>query len=289
MAWSLYRWVWRLESPLHIGMAPAGNLNRTRLYVPARNLWGTLTEALAQSMASVSTFPDYQRVGDQLKEGIRFSYLFPAEQEGNEWKAWLPHYKTGAELVWRREDQTADVADRTFRTRLLSTRPGTAIAPDSDTAQEATLREFEVIGPYWRSNQSVVGLVGYVFVQSSSGSTGTCCQLLGSPPPELLLIGGDTKYGLGRILRINCQNANDIFGCKVDLNQNDPVVKSDHILAHALPPASSNNFKGQYEVIAGWDYSKQLQSSRDLLCQPGSKTDQQQDWKILNTGYWQTR
>lgn len=40
MAWQVYRWVWQLESPLHIGLVPAGILNRTRLYIPARTMWG---------------------------------------------------------------------------------------------------------------------------------------------------------------------------------------------------------------------------------------------------------
>lgn len=48
MTWSLFRWVWRLEAPLHVGIPPAGSLDRCRLYLPARNLWAALTAALAR-------------------------------------------------------------------------------------------------------------------------------------------------------------------------------------------------------------------------------------------------
>jgi len=51
MSWTLYRWVWRLEAPLFLGMPPSGSLNRCRLYVPACNLWGALTAELAQRRA----------------------------------------------------------------------------------------------------------------------------------------------------------------------------------------------------------------------------------------------
>lgn len=290
MAWKLFRWVWRLESPLHIGAPPAGALNRTRLYVPARALWGALTAELARTRGT--SFPNYRQVGDQLKKETRLIYLYPAEEVEGRWKAWLPRYQEGAGLVWEREDKTTEEepqGDRKFRIRLLSTCPGTAIAPESDTAHEGTLREFELVGPYWRDGSRAmalpVGLVGYLFVNAGQSAGAGAPQLAGSEIPKLLFVGGDTRYGLGRICHVECQSANDLFGCPVDLNQNDPVVKSSRVLAHALTP-TPNNFKGQYERVVGWDYNDQLQLSSEMLLQPGSKTDQDQSWKIQDTGHW---
>ncbi|GIW70798.1 MAG: hypothetical protein KatS3mg102_0340 [Planctomycetota bacterium] len=51
MSWSLFRWTWQLESPLYVGMPPAGSLNRCRLYVPARALWGAVTAEIARAAA----------------------------------------------------------------------------------------------------------------------------------------------------------------------------------------------------------------------------------------------
>jgi hypothetical protein len=139
MAWQVYRWVWRLESTLHIGLSPAGFLNRTRLYIPARTMWGALTAVLAQRNAS-GAWPDYQGIGNTLKEQARFSYLYPAEQVGGEWHPWLPRYEEKG-LCWQRQNSEEKLSDRSFRQRLLSTHPGTAIDPASDTAAEGTLRE----------------------------------------------------------------------------------------------------------------------------------------------------
>ena len=52
MSWSLQRWTWLLESPLFVGTTPAGSLNRCRLYVPARALWGAMTAELSRRQAA---------------------------------------------------------------------------------------------------------------------------------------------------------------------------------------------------------------------------------------------
>ncbi|GBD02287.1 hypothetical protein HRbin18_02024 [bacterium HR18] len=285
MAWSLYRWVWQVESPLHIGMAPAGMLNRTRLYVPARTLWGALTAELARSKAT--SFPDYKGIGERLKKETRFSYLYPAEEVDGEWKAWLPRYREGKGLVWEREDRAKSEKNRAFRMRLLSTRPGTAIAPESNTAHEGTLREFEVVGPYWRDEMGgrPVALVGYVFVQSGTGAAEDKLQLCGSPVPEVLWCGGDTRYGLGKIRWVACRKVTDFFGCPVECDKADPVVQqSCRILAHV--PANSMHMQGEYELLIGWDDNK-LQSSAELYWQPGTVSNKPLPWKVLEDGYWE--
>ncbi len=103
MSWTLYRWTWRLESSLFVGALPAGSLNRCRLYVPSRTLWGGLTAELARRGAS--DFPDYGKKGRMLLENARLTYLFPAEGDGEAWRAWLPRYEKRDGLVWRREDR----------------------------------------------------------------------------------------------------------------------------------------------------------------------------------------
>ncbi|OAT82909.1 hypothetical protein [Desulfotomaculum copahuensis] len=107
MKWTLQRWVWQLQSPLFIGMPPSGALNRCRLYIPARVMWGAFTAEIARSRAQSN--PDnidelYKAVGDDLKEKVRFSYLYPAEYTADGWLAWLPRYESGKGQSWRRED-----------------------------------------------------------------------------------------------------------------------------------------------------------------------------------------
>ncbi|GIW70797.1 MAG: hypothetical protein KatS3mg102_0339 [Planctomycetota bacterium] len=145
----------------------------------------------------------YEEVGEELRQKVRFTYLFPAERSGNEWHAWLPRYVEDKGLVWQREDATHhELSDRQFRMRLLSTRPSTAIEPSSDTAAEGSLRETECMNTWWRDREGKpggpVGLVGYVFLHALEKGMRDGLEQL-----DLITVGGDTRYGLGRLRRID--------------------------------------------------------------------------------------
>ncbi len=285
MAWSLYRWVWRLESPLHIGIAPAGMLNRTRLYMPARTLWGALTAELAR--LKNQQFPDYEKVGAELQKKTRLSYFYPAEKVNGRWIAWLPHFKEREGLVWEREDGRIE-GDRKFRNRLLITRPGTAIEPESDTAAEGTLREFEMISPYWRADKTsfqALAMVGYIFSQDE-GIIQELVQI------RLLLIGGDTRYGLGKLRQVIWQKANNFFNNKINLNNDEPVVTAERVLAHTRPSSGLDQFKGAMEYLGGWDIIRGGLKIQGLTWVPGSVLENAKnghDFVIQEDGLWSKR
>lgn len=282
MAWVLYRWVWRVESPLHIGMPPAGALNRTRLYVPARALWGALTAELARRR-NPNQFPDYASVGKSVQAGIRLSYLFPAEPVGRDWKAWLPRYEKGRGLVWQREEDHETLEDRLFRMRLLITQSGTAIEPESDTALEGTLREFELISPYWQNSGDIpkqVAMVGYMFCRD---------QRLWAEIYEVqeLFVGGDIRYGFGRLTRIACNISPQFFdGVPVDLQATSPAVITSRILAHAVMKPGSDLI-GAIECLSGWDMVQGGLKHPELVWAPGSSLSRDQKFNIKEDGLWE--
>jgi hypothetical protein len=113
MSWTLHRWTWVLNGPLFVGFAPSGSLNRCRIYVPARTVWGAVTAEAARQAAQGE--PHYKGVGDQLRNDARFTYLYPAERVRDLWLGWLPRYAPGIGLCWQREDNRgeplADEAD----------------------------------------------------------------------------------------------------------------------------------------------------------------------------------
>lgn len=294
MSWQLYRWVWQLCSPLHIGTTPAGSLNRTRLYIPARNMWAALTAEIARRRAATS-FPDYQQIGEMLREHARFSYLFPAEKVHGSWYAWLPRYQTnnGASgLFWYREDGgAAPVPDRRFRQRLLDTRLGTAIAPGSNTAEDATLREFEYVMPFWRLERSEKGysapqpvaFVGYCFLRNTGTGTiqGDVTQICE------ILIGGESRYGFGRLSRVQWEQEDKVFGVSVDLNNQDPLLQGlGYLLAHASLSVSAETW-GDWEVLVRWDWQT-LQGNNSPVWRPGTKI-RPANFIITPDGLWQVQ
>jgi len=283
VSWTLFRWTWRLESSLFVGAPPAGSLNRCRLYVPSRALWGALTAELARRREN--GFPRYETEGTTLHKNARFTYLFPAECDRKHWRAWLPRYEERDGLVWRREDRPDgkhDLTNRQMRLRLLDARPGTAIDPDSDSAEEGSLRETECVLPQWRNNESPVAFVGYVLLQQDL--------------PELrditaLFLGGDTRYGLGWLRRLEMTPASEVFGAGVSLNQDAPVVQSGRLLAHTRPADHVAEIVGSQELLAGWDRTKAdpfRQVSGTPLWIPGSRVRDGRvaDWAIEEDGIW---
>ncbi|GBD31896.1 hypothetical protein HRbin33_00857 [bacterium HR33] len=289
MTWSLFRWTWQLESPLYVGMPPSGSLNRCRLYVPARALWGAVTAEIARAKAQ-NRFANYKDVGSKIQGHVRFTYLFPAERSGNEWHAWLPRYVEDKGLVWQREDATHhELSDRQLRMRLLSTRPSTAIEPSSDTAAEGSLRETECMNTWWRDREGKpggpVGLVGYVFLHADleKGIRDRLEQL------ELIMVGGDTRYGLGRLRRLTkITPPGDVFGCKVDLAKKDPEVETERVLAHAeLNAKAQPQLCGNLELLRGWDYGKSDHRGAEIPpWVPGSASGAAYLWRINASGHW---
>lgn len=279
MSWQGFRWIWRVETPLFLGMPPAEALNRCRPYVPGRVLWGALTAELARRRNRES-FPNYREVGETVVRDCRPTYLFPAEEQERDFVAWLPKFDEGG-LQWCRERAKESCSDREFRRRLFDTRPSTAIDPASDSASEGTLRETECIAPWWRGQRnepSPVFLSGYVFLREEA-----CLQEIEAV--DTLLIGGDTRYGLGRIRREKWQALSrdpSIFGRSFSLDKTDPEIMSDVVYGHAPVDALS---RGQKELLGGWDFDSPKQ--RTLHWVPGScVSDGAKAWSLDAYGCW---
>lgn len=294
MSWSLTCWIWRAEGPVHVGISPAGSVNRCRLYVPARTMWGALTAELARHHAA-STFPDYRNWGKKLRETARFSYLYPAEWDGQTWRAWLPSFEAGQGLVWFREDPRARprLGDRQMRMRLLSTRAATAIHPETDTAAEASLRETECINTHWRDESGrpagPLAFKGYVFLRDAA-------ELV--LEINTIVIGGDSRYGLGLLRQIESEPAGSLFDLETEHNSENPSVHTDWLLAHGeVTPQQIGqsegasgavvSLRGAHEVLCGWDESARgLQCIAGPLWVPGSRSDSKEKWRITDQGIW---
>ncbi len=280
MSWSLHRWAWLIETPLFVGSPPAGSLNRCRPYVLARGIWAALTSELAQ--AGANGFPDYQQQGNTLRECVRFTYLYPAALVNGAWRAWLPEYVWDRGLVWRREDNTnGSVADRLFRRWIIDARAGTAIDADSDTAAEATLRETECVMTNWRagspSGSEPVALVGYVFLKDRPD--------VNLETATTIFIGGDTRYGLGRLRRVEFAQADTVFGARPMLDGSEPQVLSSRLLGHAI---SKREVYGAKEAMTMWDRTAAdpLVSVGTPRWVPGSCTCKDVAWTINSEGTW---
>jgi len=285
MTWTALRWVWRLEAPLFVGIPPAGALNRCRPYVPARTLWGAVTAEISRS-SNGDSFPDYRKRGEEIREQCRFTYLFPAEKRGDKVLAWRPLFRKKG-LQWCCNGGEEYLSDRDFRRRLMGSRPGTAIAPESYSASEGTLRETECINPWWRDSNcqeetSAVLLLGYVFLRKN----GFRSQL---DNIDTLFVGGDTRYGHGRISRVGGhKEAGDVsvFGKPIHRDRENPGIQSDIIWGHALEGdwQKKQMIQGEQELLGGWNQGSPWRGK--LTWAPGTFLTESAVWSIEKDGYW---
>lgn len=290
MTWSLFRWVWQLDGPLYVGMPPAGSLNRTRLYVPARALWGALTAEIARVEAE-SGIPEYRTVGDQLRKECRFTYLFPAEKENGRWNAWLPSYRDGLGLAWRRENcNKPPIPDRAFRRRMLFTRPGTSINASTDSTEDGSLRETECIQTHWRDDQGKdagkLALVGYMFLRAEPKKVKQSPKYRRLVRINTLFVGGDTRYGLGRLTRVNLEvvKSATIYDMTAKLEARSPMLVGNTVLAHAK---ADLEMVGALELVGGWEVGRILSLDQaDSHWQPGSRCQSSATWEIDSNGVW---
>ena len=284
MSWTLYRWTWCVRAPLYLGLPPAGSLNRTRIFVPARTLWGALTAELARHEA-VKDNPNYKKVGRELHENARLGYLFPSERTNDQWRAWLPKYCEHKGLVWTREGDTPPQyqPDRAFRRRILNAKQGTSIDPAADTAEDGSLRETECIQTRWRAadgpDEPPVGMTGHVFLRG-----GLRRRLKNI---RQLFVGGDTRYGLGLIEREGDMYETDkFFGDPIELNGNDsPCVVADVVRGHAVDKEDPSTLRGDKERVLGWDNGT-LRNDVSILWRPGSSCSGSYKWTIEEHGLW---
>jgi len=108
-----------------------------------------------------------------------------------------------------------------------------------------------------------------------------------------LFVGGDTRYGLGRLRRVafNQVKQGGPFGSEVNLDAEDPEVALSTVWAHAHGLASHAHgrvsLSGALELLGGWDHRSIRRLDQALpLWQPGSCATAPIRWSIGTDGLW---
>jgi len=224
MIWQKYRLVFRLLAPLHIGYRTAGNLMQTRGYVPGKVLWAALTTRLTRDEDNDTDGQRYIEIGQQVQDHFRFTYLYPATQNGNGYKTYYP---------W----------DKDFDYLFLNSYASTSLNYASQSAEETMLHETEFISPHTRTEQQVY-LVGDLYAKTElSDSLNKWQDTL-----DRLQLGAERGYGWGRVQKILCDSRGDRF-------DNEPTVElqnGDRITAH-WKAADVTGIVGPIEPLIGWE------------------------------------
>ncbi len=282
MGWRVYSLTYELQSPLHIGYHKVGNVQRTRYYVPARNLWAACTERLVRSGFSVSGAPagDYQRIGQWLREHCAFTYFFVA---GEESLCFPNHTSTG--LCYGKLP-TAE-----FERRFVRPYVATALEAVSASAANDSLHEVELVVASTGLGSRTT-LRGWCFLDerglSELGGERWHARL------SELQIGGERRYGFG-CLRLVAEpsQTKSIEEYVVTVSGRRPTIRVEGekpLLAHT--PALELNARGMLEPLVGRETTESSRFGQKLTravmyWAPGAVCEDAQEFSIGANGTWE--
>jgi hypothetical protein len=272
MSWQKFHVVYELHSPLHIGYHKVGNVQRTRYYIPARNLWGAVTEALTRrgfSTHGVSS-GNYQQVGEWVKKHCAFGYWFVYENS----KLLTPCYcKDGLKY--------GNLSVSEFERRYLDSHVTTALDSKTNSAQYGSLHEVEFIAPYSR-NGARTQVSGSVFLDDEAKKILNWEYWLSN-----LQVGGERHYGFGTIRLIEMKSEGDPITCTRPCQS---VSEDKPFLAH-VSVATNIQIRGQIEPLVGratlqsHAFGSRLTSA--IFCwTPGSIPMDDVQVQFEQEGYW---
>ncbi len=237
MGWTAYRLVYQAKSPIHIGWHTLGYIKLTRYYITGRAMWGAITANLTRSIGNHG-IDGYKEIGNNVFTG----YFYPAL---NPDLPMLPIF-TDTGLAY------GDYARSEFERLFIKSYGQTAITPDTNTAEDKSLHESEYISPMVNinGNQRPVYFVGYIFLNDNAEYNGKIDIERMENALSEISIGGDRKYGWGRLKLDSSARTSDMFDFKVKNTLEIEISADESIPAH-LEINDSLNLKGDIEPIVG--------------------------------------
>lgn len=173
MRWTACKIIFRVISPIHIGLEKKSNLQTTRCYVTGRNFWGALTARIARENGERK----YSEIGKNVDENLAFTYFYISDHEGNWVNPW---------------DEKGQVSDE-FSWKYLGSYMSTSI--NKRNADEGSLHEVEFISPYTKDGEKVF-LTGYVFEKMGANDD---FKANWKEALKKLSFGGERSYGWGQV------------------------------------------------------------------------------------------
>ncbi|MEM4217236.1 MAG: hypothetical protein QXZ09_04385 [Candidatus Methanomethylicaceae archaeon] len=285
MAWQVFKATYELRSPLHIGYHKVGNVQRTRYYIPARNLWGAVTEALTRRGFATGVLKtvrpdDYKAVGEWVKTHCAFGYWF-IEENGT---ALAPHNEDGALKYGPYR-----VAD--FERLYLRAHVTTALDASTTSAEEGSLHEVEFIAPYTKEGKHT-WVAGWVFLDDEARQH-LCGKHIWRAWLGNLQVGGERRYGFGNLRLVNyvgIRRLEDGYSLNTEaLRPQITISRGRPLLAHTI--VNGVNAKGMIEplvwrVTTSSNYFGMNLSFGAMCWEPGAVLSNEYTFELTEEGLW---
>ena len=249
-----YKLVFRQVQPIHIGSGSYGVINETRIFIPGWTMWGALTKAYNLK----NNFPLSEN--QDLFKNI--SCFYPAFKERDNFDILFPKFENG-------EFYLGEYSEDKFRAKFVDVFMSTAIDPLSNTALAESLHELNVILPGVKADfaeenkkeEKQLYWIGIVQIDDSEKI------------PREIFIGGDTKYGLGRMV---LENEPD------PMNDISEWISQDEVIINYFPALNGSqietNGDGKLELLVEidkpWEQAElkvKLRNDHGFFYTPGTR------------------
>jgi len=248
MSWKCFDLTFSIKSPIHIGYRKIGLLQRTRYYIPGKNLWAALTAKMTSVLRNSPSGSDYKNIGNFIRENMIFSYFYLQKDK----KSYLPEFIKGKGLVY------GNLLQDEFERRFITSIPSTAIDHEIGSAEYGSLHEIEVITGGDKEDKKPVDLGGHLFVREQENLASSDNDIIFESESIVrvlgdgIFVGGERSYGFGKICLEKIQKAKN---SEYEL-ENEVFIKlgkGDHIRAH-LEVAKNVRLKGEIEAFSGREW-----------------------------------
>lgn len=266
MIWQQYNLVFRLLAPMHIGWRKTSNLQQTRGYVTGKIFWAALTARLTREAERGANGQAYEETGDFVQENFRFTYLYPALQNGSDYKTHYP---------WEND----------FDYLFLDSYTSAALNYDNQSAEDGLLHETEFIAPRTRTGLPVY-LKGSLYVKNDPPNNWQNAL-------NKLQFGGERGYGWGHVQLVSCDKKEMTTSDEIQVE----VAKNGRISAHLIT-YNTTNITGSIEPLIGWERNnppngngqKWKLSDKAMICYaPGAMASANAQFTIGQNGLWEIR
>ena len=263
-----YKLIFEQVQPIHMGSGSYGVINETRVFIPGWTMWGALTKAYG--INNKWNKKDWENEKNQnLFENI--SCFYPAFKNKDNFEILFPQFKNG-------EFYLGDYSEDEFRAKFVDTFMSTAIHPLTNTALDESLHELNVILTSAKADfiefekEKQLYWVGIVEIND------------GGKIPDEIYIGGDVKYGLGKMVLLKKE--------KLDNEGKNKWFIQNEIIINYLPAKKNlEKTEGKVELLVdiekSWekaDLSVNLKNGKGFFFVPGSKVLNGETFQSIKKG-----
>lgn len=314
--WICYKAYLEAKAPIHIGYgAKLGIVDRTRYYIPAKNIWGALTNLITRSVIENYDPRLYEEIGKSINENIKFSYFYPIKYDKENGKIKVqqvlaPCYgETGLRFGNCKNEKAISLEE--FERIFISSFVSTAIDKTSKSAEEGSLHEVEFVKDKIKIGKVMPTIfMGYIFIKEDETlkiklrkreveiSFTDSIEVNGVRLEEIW-IGGERNYGFGRV-KILLEKFNheeiDLFnsGMIAITSGEDVLIRSEGdigiALSHIKVKEGIKFIRGDIEPLIGREWSEkgsgQRVSAAKICIAPGSQFICNTKIVIGNYGIW---